>query len=785
MRRHVATALLCALSLLATAACSSDPGGDHKDAATAPVPLAGASAQRSATPTVEREIRSGDDMPHVATYVAAGQQVQMNKATGTRLPLHEDAAALITGFDENHNVVARAITAEVDGLKDKPVVVDYTSTALTRLLTTPPYLTSDPVSLIVLAGVAQDSPHLEALADAMRANAQTRPDWEQHPSPAEVAEYAALARDVSAALAEAAADLRAPAKARPAALLGMQPQLSSCLASADRGDETRVCLKVKTSKGVPAVDKRGLLHLTAENTGGSWAAVLDQGGALTGVSTPRVTTVPGLTAVIEALVKAGARVGVAGLAKPADWACKGAGRLGLSFGLVDDACDKVTELADVQKAIGDAFDGLVEDLAPVSYGAGKVYLTREQAQHELFVFTAGTDGSSPAVRPAGNDVVQSLTETSLVLLTSYTQVMKPLIELVSGTKADPDETSDTDQVESDGVDGYADEDGETNSAEGRTHGAGVAPKSVQARTFDAVLEAVKGSDELVPLANAVLSAINNGETTDALVALAKLTYGVIKDPSVWAAMLTGVEVSDLVVAGITNLIEKFGEAAIPGPGWVKAAIDATDTAANALNVAFGAWAVTDALFDTKATGSFAAPAPADDQILRSVDWANYSGYHIDDEAFALDDGYAEVANSYSMETTAVSLVGSLVGNWHGKPTALVVLSSQYICDSAAVLHLFQVKNGRPTWVGWARDPAPDTVWAYGWSFEDGKLLNRYNTVSRAWQATLELSTLAETSAYLPSGVKDIVSSEYDNPPANAPSQLKWSNDSSCGPATDW
>ena len=110
----------------------------------------------------------------VVTAVSASGVIFQVGADGTvKVPVRKGSSALVMAEDKNHNPVAAAIAIADEDLDATQITLGDESTAFTRIVTSPPLLTSDPGTLWAIRIAASESPGFADLVDAIAAQAPT------------------------------------------------------------------------------------------------------------------------------------------------------------------------------------------------------------------------------------------------------------------------------------------------------------------------------------------------------------------------------------------------------------------------------------------------------------------------------------------------------------------------------------------------------------------------------------------------------------------------------------
>jgi len=596
MKRRAPIATIATIAIgavLAVAGCSGTPALPAKVKATPIGALSAAEAARPVEPviaTVAPAIAKKADL-----IFGAGYQSRMDGKGQATLPTRTNTAAILTVTDSQHHVLARAITVRLAGFKPAPVVVDYTSTAFTRLATTAPFLTDNPLALVVLRAAADQSPHLNALGVAMSAHAATDANYLATPTATEINEVTALAKDVTSTLKAWAASVAGsatggPKSAFPQAMLSgattaTSPVCNVGIEEVEPISATGICLSsTKDEHG-------GGYAVTGKNTGPSWAFVYayDDSEFPVGAIQPHTFSVPTINDIVEALVKdaltAQGKVLVAGACKAVSW-------MGLD-------CPTAPEFNPF-KTLKSLITGLNHD------GEGKFTLAAKQATKKVYVVTLGAKQGSLGMLPAGADLTSA--QAIPALMTTWSQIGQPLLNLMAGNGA-----------------------GEESVPSSRLKGT--------LQRLRSALVASKAEGQIVNF----VKQLRDGNYVEAMTAMTAIAGTLLADTALLATLLQVVAPS-LGVAKVREMvltkILSFGADLIPGPGWVKAVIDGANYVALGANLAMGTIWMATGLATIANVGGYKAINPDDYEVLKDVDWgnANYWDMISNMESFRLHGG---------------------------------------------------------------------------------------------------------------------------------------------------
>jgi len=572
MRLSRVTVGLVVVLLVATG-CSGGAESEPSGVPAVPV-IEGISAPAAqASPT---KVTASDDLrAPVRSYLGALHVAPAGEDTSAVLPTRHNAAAVISAFDAEGNVVGRAVSVRVDGFTPRDVVVDYTSTAFTRLITTPPFLTDNPLAIMVIRGAAERSPNLDRFANAIKANAETNPSFEAEPTVAEAKLLAALATDVRTSLMQVSAHMPtdgAGGANRPApgwAASALAPKVDQCLSTMGSagtyqpyGDDDPFCVEATQ-------DGEGGFDMKVANTASLWSAAYVAGmrtgdARLAGVVTPHTFAVPTVDDIISAILASAVKVTVS---RGIDLVCDGASWLGI------DCPEEWTDEFDPSAFFADIRDAVM----PVRDGDAEFWISAKEATQQIALLTPGAAPGIIEQRPSmftGSD--NDVTRGALLVLSAYTSMAEPLLGLMMGEPVDE-------------IEGKHRADGPTDVSEGSPGGEHKGdPETPESAMLNALLTVLKHSESLRQPINAATSGIASGDLNEALPALADLALSMFTDTEVLGAILQG-KAGDLVADALQSILEQFTISAIPGLGWLNMAKELTDTAIGTLNAIVGAW----------------------------------------------------------------------------------------------------------------------------------------------------------------------------------------------------
>lgn len=637
MKRRATIATIATIAIaavLAVAGCSGTPAIPAKVKATPIGALSAAEAARPVQPVV------ASVAPAIAKKAdlifGAGYQSRMDGKGQATLPTRTGTAAMMTVVDAQHRVLARAISVRLAGFKPAPVVVDYTSTAFTRLATTAPFLTDNPLALVVLRAAADQSPHLNALGVAMSAHAATDANYLATPTATEINEVTALAKDVTSTLKAWAASVAGSATAGPksafpqamlsGAATATSPVCNVGIEQVEPISATGICLSsTKDEHG-------GGYAVTGKNTGPSWAFVYayDDSALPVGAIQPHTFSVPTINAIVEALLKdtltAQGMVLVAAACKAVSW--------------MGHDCPTAPEFNPF-KTLKSLITGLNQD------GEGEFTLTAKQATKKVYVVTLGAKQGSLGMLPAGADLTSA--QAIPALMTTWSQIGQPLLNLMAGNGA----------------------------------GEESVPSSRLKSTLQGLRSALVGSKAEGQIVNFVKQ-LRDGNYVEAMTAMTGIAGTLLADTALLATLLQVVAPS-LGVAKVTEMvltkILSFGADLIPGPGWVKAVIDGANYVALGANLAMGTIWMATGLATIANVGGYKAINPDDYDVLKDVDWANaayldvaHDYFSQSHESFRLRGGQLVLPPLLSSGAFEFKLIRPvLYGMVQGKPSAVAIV----------------------------------------------------------------------------------------------------------------
>lgn len=579
------------------------------------------------------------------------------------LPTRENAAAVITAFDDEGNVLGRAVSVSMEGLpREGDMTVDYTSTAFTRLITTPPFLTDNPLAITLIRGAAAESKNLPRLAAAIKANAATNAGFETAPTTAERNALVALVKDVRGTLARTASQMpptqaTGAARSAPAWAMTAEPTLGQCL---DRlgpnntyGDGSApVCVKADQ------VDDTYVLNV--ENTAAVWGLIYTEDtnsgrGRIAGVVNPYTFTLPSIDTIITAILYSTTKMIVS---EGIDMLCEGYSWFG------GECPETWTEEFDPSKWLTDLWD----EVKPSRPGGATVYLDEGDLTGQIAVFTPGIAASTAEQTPSPFAAATSDEAiVGLKIMSLYSSVLEPLIGLLAGDSVD-------ELVPEGRADGPANIECPIPSRTPKRKGE---PKrcTPEGSLFGAVVDALRKSENLSQEANALSTTVLSDSLEQSLPAMADLALKVVTDKAVMTALLRGAA-DDLIAKGLENLLTTIGVSVIPGAGWLSMAKKVTDTAVGVFNVAAGAGFLITATRNTPDRMFFASVSIDPERILTDYDWASPEYTY---EAY-FNDGNGEGFLPFNLGNTTgmpgvsdISLLGATYGTIDGEPAALVAV----------------------------------------------------------------------------------------------------------------
>ncbi len=654
MKRRAPIASIAIGTVLAVAGCTGTPALPAEVKATPVGALSAAEAARPVQPviaTVAPPIAKKADL-----IFGAGYESRLDGKRQATLPTRTNTAAILTVTDSQHHVLARAITVRLPGFKSTPVAVDYVSTAFTRLATAPPFLTDNPLDLTILRAAAGQSAHLNALSAAMSAHAATDPNYLATPTPTETAEVTALAKDVASTLKVWSDNLRAATPAKPSSAM---PQ---ALLSGTAGQTPSGC-----NQGIEAVESNpatGLCLIAGKKTDGeyavnytntspSWAFVYayDDPTLPVWAIHPHTFTLPTVSDIRDALIKdfTTAPLKVVG------------SRLGRFLPFLGEIAPKEVNF----------FAGLESLVAGVNHDAtGEFTLTAKQGAKKVYVVTVGATQGPLDVLPAGTDLASA--QALPALLTSWSQIGKPLLNLLQGT-AETEEPLTPSSLKT-------------------------SLKNLKSALIEANAEA-----QMVKFVNM----LRDKKYVDAISAMSKIVEILLNNKSgtLLTALLNLVapQLREDVIETTLKAIQRFGANLIPGPGWVKAIFDG---AALGANLVMGIISITKGLAQVANVGGYNAIKPNEYEVLRNFDWANAAYLDIahdyfsrSHESFRLRGGQLVLPPLPSSGTFEFKLAGPvLYGMVQGKPSAVAIvvesIGGNQSCSFGNAHHfVFQVASG--------------------------------------------------------------------------------------------
>jgi len=576
------------------------------------------------TPDPNVQVRVGRELADVETVVGSGYRAAVDVGDTVRLPALLDTGRLVTAYTDDGSIAGAAaqVPLSTPGDTSDLVEVNYTSTALARLVTVPPLLTSNPLEIALIAGAADRSRNLEVLAQRMRQHAEDDPGsfWTT-PTDEEAAAFADLVVDVLATLQEEAGQLPGRPTGQPAAeptafIASDSPLASAALTRGADQPFAAVTAPAFPTAGFPVapaaadvvfhacdrafdVDSRspvtasgtclyphpqpdGMWEIDVINHGPSWAFMW---GAAPGsipipiaASQPLRYQVPTLHSLAVALAKDAARTTGQGAVK---LFCGGVGLVPF----MDVSCPEQWTQQDIDlfREIASKFD----DFAKA--GETAFHVDAATAQGPLYAVTAG-DLRGFAVLPPEVDSSIGAFKVLAWVFTLLTHVAQPALEMALGFRPAGKHRGDP-----------------SNGSE----------------LFTAAVEAIKeldGSGELTRALNDA-RALDPTVFVPALLRLIRtfLTSGPIMDAFLASAIgvPTLSTAVDTVVKAVVDEVAKL----VIGPVWVKALWKADETVAQAATAALGVYQASTRLSqiaDREMWAALAPPSPPEESPSPSV-----------------------------------------------------------------------------------------------------------------------------------------------------------------------
>lgn len=601
------TALLTvsAVAVAAVLVARSDDQGEPVARPLSPA-VAGLLAQEG---TVDRGVRVVAAAPlreRTAHFWGSGHVVSAWGDRAVSLPAVPDLGRLVVAQDEAGRVTGAAVQVPLAGRTGGPVVVDYVETAFARLVTLPPYAVADPRELLILRGLAEESPHLRGLAQRMEEHARRAPDsfWRES-DPEEARELAALAGDLALELIRLAevtgvqpAGWSAPSAGGPPAqgpVVSVQsaswPPSGGIRADSDINAGPRdyhACqpkdvddnwtdppINPGTTTGVcvfPHANGDGSFEVGLVNHGPSWAFLYSgQPGELASLPLaavrPHTREWPSLQELATSL---GKDMASAVPRTALSLACKGMAYLS-SWNCSPNL--EVVDLPSLFTSTKNRVEG-ASQLGKVSF-----HLDAESARHPLGLSTGGSIQVEDIV-PEGLPADQLTSTTGLALVSSLvTQLFVPAVALVTGTSAGRHAKPGGPSIDIDGLPGK--------------HRGDV---SYRKELYGPLLQAyarLAGNGEFVK----ALADVRSGDLTQALPGVAALVAQIMASPEFLTAVLalTVPNALEWFAASLVELRDLVALAAVPGVGWIKAAWEGSERAIKGAGLAYGAWRFLDDL----------------------------------------------------------------------------------------------------------------------------------------------------------------------------------------------
>lgn len=590
-------------------ACGGTTAADDKTASR-PVPVVAIPANVSqALPSVDPTPIQVSEGLHgaPARVLAAGHAAPVAESGSSSVATRRNGATVATVLDEENRSLGSAIVVAFESLeeKSKPTTVDYRSTAFTRLVTMPPFVTSHPVELAFLRGAAEVSPYLEDLANAIETHAAKDVNFDANPSEAEVEALAALVVDVRKRLSALASPLTTPAgdagRVAPVWALGADRAWEGCLPAMGAAMDD-VCIRAESAAAKT-------LTATVSNRTGGWIALFDQakGARLLGVVPPETVSLPSLRVLIRSLLKALGRSMVAQPVKAVGGivglACKGVALLGKK-----KCPPKPRKLKDLEQSSDpvQVLASIAEDLEVRQGGDAEIALN--QASQRKPVLVTGVSLMGAARDDATLSRYDSHVRGLLHLLTFRDQLYNPLMELVTGVRHKKEERAKT------GKSPAPPRSTDTKDADAALR------EEMSGAGLQVVSEALKTSDRVQESLNAFMRLKHTGELTAFMGAVGALSIDVLSEPDLLSALVFGD--SDAATEYLENVfvevISDYGTSLIPGVGQLKAMLKVSEIAVSGLNAAFGLWHLHAAYIHKQRQTLFEAPNPS----IRDFDFGN-------------------------------------------------------------------------------------------------------------------------------------------------------------------
>jgi hypothetical protein len=664
-------AVLVSVAILTGCTADAEPASTAEKV-TGAVPLASGVVDLPGKVTDTKVTASPDLREKPTTYLGAMHEAAAIDGN-TTLPIRDNAAALITAFDDEQNVLARTVTVRLDGFDATGEVhLDYTSTAFTRLLTLPTFVTDNPLAVLVLRGAAEQSPNLSRLASAIEANAATNPTFEANPTAAENKALAGLSRDVRATLATIADEVSpAPAgAARTAPAWAMKNSATSTAAFAEEVD----CLPILSDTGLytpyvedtstfcakPAPGDDDTFTIDLSNDAAVWGLIYAHDGnkktgpRLAGMVNPYAFVIPDLDTIVSALLHAVSKERVA---IAVGVVCEGASWLGI------ECPEQWAETFNPEEF----FQNIAKELALSKRGEATIALTAAEARNELAILTPGIANGPIGHYPSRyNGIDNEATQAAMAVGSVYTSLVEPMLGLLFG-----DSIRDLDS-------GTHRSDGDASIERCEYSPKHKADPSCggNSELVEALLIATAKSGDIATATTALLNAVSEGDLNEALPALANFALKIISDKNVMAALIG--DVAEGVVADVLqSTLTRLGVAAVPGLGWLKTA---HDIGLPILNATIGLWNMFQGFTKTARATYLYAANPDEARILADYDWAGpdytYEGYFNDGngEGFLPFNLLSDGETSPSMPGVSdTRFVGATYGTIDDESVALVAI----------------------------------------------------------------------------------------------------------------
>ena len=555
MSRRLLVALLALVVLVGGGTAFVLTRGASSDAGAPAGPEAGPAARPGLVDLPDQEpqdleARLGERTEDVALFTLGAQTVTADGddelATG-QAPKTVDSAGLLVARTDRGIPVGLAISVRSSVGGEYPSTVDYTSTAFALLAQLPGFVSPDPKQMAVLRALAE-GPELQVLADLLEAHAAEDAAYLMAPTVEETEALAALVEAVTQRL-EAEAEQPSgstvapaawsadsgrnavPARARvaPPALAAAVPAAAggdvecarAVVADLDGREGDGVCLSVKgAGEDLLTAPGKGDVEVDVVNHAGRWGLLYEQGSPVPLAVLPaRAIDMPGISKSLTKLATLQTQLQV-GLA------CKGLRLLGIQACPVKDPDDGYVA------KLRDQFDVFKE---------GKVSVTVAAAAADENLLTYAPGRAVSGVRPPeGAEPLAAAANFVFVMVL-------PSIQVALDVKSSFEEP-------------------QLPTSFGRS-GAGVGD-GLQA--LMALSTAAQG--ELLQMT--APGASPSQRTKAFLDALEKT----LANPAVVGKLLgaLGFSAVDATVDWATKVAAKALIYAIPGPGWIKAAIDAAD-----------------------------------------------------------------------------------------------------------------------------------------------------------------------------------------------------------------